>query len=462
MGIKIGMFTPANKNYWSQIPGMKDEVKRYASEVEKKLKKFGAVFNAGIIDGVDSARKAEVFFITNDIDVLVIHAGTYGLSKNIIPAISRLNIPIMSFHLQPVDNFYLDSASTHTLPKNAFAIAGELGNILKRMDKQYYMFFGKLYDDDKVWEEAEELFLSIEVVKKLRNSNIGFLGNYYPGMCDIYVDIFQLIKIFGVDIDIIEIADLRKEVELITEEEVLHVKSKLEKEYIIDEKAPEDNILWNIKVALGMENMVKKMNLHALAYNYFGYPGSIEEKIAYSMTFGGSLLLKKNIPCAAEGDVRVLIPMLILKNLGVGASQTEINVADFNENFDYISHSGPGDFSISSGKPYLRYLSFFHGKRGSGISCEFSIKNGPITLLSMVNHDDNKFKFIVAEGESIKGEILKNGNVNTRVRFNGKISDFMKEWSIKGPSHHSVISTGHNAKILEIISKLYGLEFIKV
>jgi L-arabinose isomerase len=462
MELKIGMFTPANKNYWAQIPEMKNEIKKYASEIEKKLTKFGTVLNAGIIDDIDKARKAEIFFITNDIDILVIHAGTYGLSKNIIPAILRLNIPIITLHLQPVENFVVASASSYTLPKNAFSIAGELGNILNRLGKKHHMIFGKLYNDADVWLEAEEWFLSVRTIKRLRNANIGFLGNYYSGMCDLYVDLFQLIKIFGVNIEIIEIGDLRKEIELISEEEVLNLKIKLKENYSIDENAPEENILWNIKVALGMEKMVKNMNLHSLAYNYSGYSNSTEEKIAYSMTLGGSLLLEQNIPCAVEGDIRVAVPMLILKELKAGASQTEINVADFNENFDYISHSGPGDYSIANEKPYLRYLSFFHGKRGSGISSEFSIRNGPVTLLSMVNHNDNSFKFIVAEGESIKGEILKNGNVNTRVRFNGEVSNFIKEWSLKGPSHHSVICTGHQARILEIITKLYNLEFIKV
>ncbi len=462
MNLKIGMFTPANKSYWSQIQGMKEEVKKYSSIVEKELKNFGEVLNAGIVDDIDSARKAETFFITNDIDIIVIHAATYGLSKNIIPAILRLNVPIITLHLQPVENFPFESASTHTLPKNPFSIAGEIGNILNRLNKKYYMIFGKLYDDVKVWKEAEEWFLAAKSIKKLRNSNLGFLGNYYSGMSDLYVDIFQLIKVFGVNIDIIEISDLRKEVELIKDEEVLEKLTKFKKEYVIDKDAPEENILWNIKVALGMEKMINNLNLHALAYNYLGHPNSIEEKIAYSMTFGGSLLLQKGIPCAVEGDIRILVPMLILKQLGAGASQTEINVADFKDNFDYISHSGPGDYSISNEKPYLRYLSFFHGKRGSGISSEFSIKNGPVTLFSMVNHNDNNFKFIVAEGESIEGERLKNGNVNTRVRFDGDISEFIKDWSSKGPSHHSIICSGHQSRILEIIARLKNFEFIKI
>ena len=41
---------------------------------------------------------------------------------------------------------------------------------------------------------------------------------------------------------------------------------------------------------------------------------------------------------------------------------------DFEEDFILMGHDGPGHIAISDGKPMLRGLGLFHGKRGYGLS----------------------------------------------------------------------------------------------
>lgn len=65
-------------------------------------------------------------FIKNEIDILIIHVGTYGLSSTVVACIRRIQAPIIILHLQPVENFRTNTQTACALPKNVFSVAGEI------------------------------------------------------------------------------------------------------------------------------------------------------------------------------------------------------------------------------------------------------------------------------------------------------------------------------------------------
>jgi L-arabinose isomerase len=118
--------------------------------------------------------------------------------------------------------------------------------------------------------------------------------------------------------------------------------------------------------------------------------------------------------------------------------------------------------NIAEGRPVLRSLRKYHGKPGSGASVEFRIKAGPITMLSVGVKADGRFKFILAEGESVRGPIPATGNRNTRGFFGPDIRGFLKRWVRQGPTHHFALGTGHHAETLRRIGDALGIESIFV
>jgi L-arabinose isomerase len=151
--------------------------------------------------------------------------------------------------------------------------------------------------------------------------------------------------------------------------------------------------------------------------------------------------------------------MFILGFFGNGATQAEHYYADYNEQINYVSHSGPGDYSIANKKPLLKWLEFFHGKRGSGVSCEFSIKEGPITLLSLAISNSHNLKFIATEAIAL-ASCINSGEVTTRVKFNSNVSDFIEKWTEEGPSHHSAMGLGHHVREIEKVAEVLGVELV--
>ena len=76
------------------------------------------------------------------------------------------------------------------------------------------------------------------------------------------------------------------------------------------------------------------------------------------MIVGNSLLTRRGIPTAGEGDLKTNLAMLLLDRLGAGGSYTEFYGLDFDEAFILMGHDGPGHLgSPTAGPPRAHSLS---------------------------------------------------------------------------------------------------------
>ena len=114
--------------------------------------------------------------------------------------------------------------------------------------------------------------------------------------------------------------------------------------------------------------------------------------------------------------------------------------------------------AISNEKPALRGLSLFHGKFGKGVSVEFKVKHGPVTIAGLTLNDSGKFQWILAEGVSVPGTIPATGNTNTRCRFNPDMPTFVERWSDAGPTHHFALGIGKQISALRKVATLFGMD----
>jgi L-arabinose isomerase len=459
--INIGLITPGFAAYWPQMPGILEEIKGYNQEIATELGRYGTVVNVGVVDDQERARLAAQQLRERCIDVLFIHVATYAPSQTLLRAVHDLAVPLISLHLQPVDHFRGKNDSSVTLPKNTFSAGGEMSNVLLRAGRRFHSVIGRLHGEARVWSEIAAWCTAVRIRKALSYSNVALVGQFFPGMCDLHIDACQMMATFGVNLVWHEPAVLRTCVEAVSEADIAASYARTADTFSFVGPINADKIRWCNQVAAGLARYAAQYQLDGLAFHFSGYPDSIEERIGYSLTLGGSFLTADGIPCLAEGDILLTIPMLILGALAGGAAQSEINVCDYDADCSYVGHAGPGNFRLAAEQPILRWLDYFHGKKGNGVSCEFSFKPGPVTLLSLVQHGSH-YRFVVTEAEAIPGERLKNGNVNTCVRFNSPVASFFAQWLAQGPTHHSAMSPGHHADAIRKTATLLGLETIEI
>ena len=170
-------------------------------------------------------------------------------------------------------------------------------------------------------------------------------------------------------------------------------------------------------MACAEDQLAADFALDGLAYYYRGWNDNEYERIAAAMILGNSMLTARGIPCAGEADLKTCAAMFIQDHFGAGGSFCELYLLDFEGGFVVAGHDGPGHLGICDQKPILRGMKLFHGKAGHGVSVEFNVKNGPVTMLGVTQTGEGRLKFVAAQGESIPGPILQIGNTNTRVRF---------------------------------------------
>lgn len=480
MQAKIGIFGIGLAAYWPQFEGLKENLEGYQREVEKRIAAMGSqVISAGLVDTAPAAQDAGDLFARENVDLIVCYVGTYATSSQVLPAVQRRKAPVLILNLQPQPA--LDYSNTDTgkwLESCCACCVPEISNAFARARIQFNVVSGLLFPAqghanqyyERAWREIEEWIHAASVLRELNYSRIGFLGHTYPGMLDMYSDFTMHHAQLGAHIEVLEIDDLEVRVEAVTDAEIAEKVGEIRRVFEIaqpgsdkiSQPVTEESLNWSAQVACGLDRLAKDFNLNGLTYYYRGLNGNRSEEIGAGLIVGNSLLTARGIPASGEGDLKTCLAMLIMDRLKAGGSYTEFYAMDFNEDFILMGHDGPGHIAISDTKPLLRGLGLYHGKRGYGISVEFKVKTGPVTILGMTQTADGRLKMLATEGESIPGATLQIGNTNSRLKFKLDPAEFMNRWSEEGPTHHCALGIGHQLPKIKKLARLLNIELVVI
>jgi L-arabinose isomerase len=470
--LHLGIVSIGLDTYWPQFPGLRQRLGEYNARVESKLLREGIkIVNLGLIDSPQRSLDAGHELRRQDVDILLIHASTYALSSTVLPMVRRLKVPVILLNLSP--EAAIDYESFNALGDRArmtgewLAHCGacpvpEIANVLTRARISFHQVTGKIEDDPECWDEIGEWIDAARVVHGMEHNRLGVMGHYYNGMLDIYSDLTLQSTVFGTHLEILEVEELSALRRQVTEAEAAHRVVEFRREFDVQEDCSEKELLRAASTSVALDRLVHEKQLGSLAYYHMGTGISENEETISSIILGNSLLTARGIPVAGELEIKNVQAMKIMDLLGAGGSFTEYYAVDWNDDVILMGHDGPGHIAIAQGKTRVRPLEVYHGKVGSGLSVEMSVKHGPVTLLSVVETADNRIKLLVAEGESVPGPILEIGNTNSRYRFSIGARRFMNDWNAQGPAHHCAVGVGHFSGKISKIAQLLGIDLVQV
>jgi len=464
--LKVGLFGIGLDTYWPQFKGLKENLLGYQSQVRQQLESFGAeVVDAGLVDNPATSRSVGDRFRSDNVEVVFLFITTYSLSSTVLPVVQRAGVPVVVLNLQPVPQ--LDYEKFNALPDRGLmtgvwlehcqaCCAPEIACVFNRAGIEFRQVTGHLQDDD-AWQEIRDWVDAAAVRSAMRDGRVGVLGHYYCGMLDVYSDMTQQAVVFGNHFELLEMCELHALWEAVTDAEINAMLEEFQESFEVSPECDSAQLERAARTSVALDRLVEKHQLGAMAYYYEGQPGNPYENIATSVIAGNTLLTAGNVPVAGECEIKNVQAMKIMDLLGAGGSFSEFYLADFLDDVVYFGHDGPAHFAIAEGAVNLVPLSVYHGKPGQGLSIQMTVKNGPVTLLSVVQRGDGTLRLLTAEGESVPGPVLQIGNTNSRYRFTLGAKDFMNRWTQSGPSHHCAIGVGHVANKIEKFGSLLGV-----
>ena len=180
------------------------------------------------------------------------------------------------------------------------------------------------------------------------------------------------------------------------------------------------------------------------------------------MILGASLLTARGIPTTGEYELRTTVAQLVTEVVGAGGSFCEIQALNFTDGVVEMGHDGPAHITVSNQDPLLRGLGTYHGKRGFGVSVEFDVKHGPVTLLGLGQDRDGSLSLIASTGTVVPGPLLQIGNTTSRVDFGRDPGQWVDDWSASGVGHHWSLSVGDRVADYRAAASLLGIDFRQV
>lgn len=467
----IGFFRTGLSTYWDQFDGLLDNLSSYGDSIQSFLKSQGGVLthDAGFVDSPEKAMDAAKYLRSSAVDIVFVYVATYSLSSTVLPVVKALGCPVVLLNIQPGPS--IDYAGFNSIQDRgvktglwleycqACAIP-EIATVLKEAGVKFDIISGHM-QDTSTWTEIKAWVDAAKVCCGLKNSRLGLLGHYYCGMLDVYTDLKKIPSVFGTHVEILEMDELASIRESVSDEEIGAKVVEFNTCFTVNENCSEYELNRAARTSVALDNLVESHDLGCVAYYYNGMTGNGNEDIVTSLIPGNTLLIGRGVPVAGEYEVKNVIAMKILSLLGAGGSFSEFYAMDFNDDVILLGHDGPAHYLIADGKVELVPLSVYHGKPGNGLSIQMTVRANEVTLLSVCEGKEGMF-LLVAEGETVPGEVLEIGNTNSRYRFSCGMRSFVEQWSKAGPSHHCAVGIGHLSDVLQKVAFILGIRMVKV
>ncbi len=468
---RVGVFGIGLATYWPQFEGLKERIQGYQARVEERVGELGGdVVSAGLVDDEQGARAAGDLFASSQVDLVLCHAVTYATSSTVLPVVQAAKVPAVLLGLQPGSTLdYPNVDTAEWLANCAACCVPEIAGALTRARVPYDTVAGTIDDDPRAWEKIGAWVRAAGAARALRRARLGFMGHTYAGMLDLYTDFTAVHAQLGAHVEVLEIDDLGTRVQSATAAEVAAKIEEIRSVFTFADPSSDpiagpvtdEQLEWSARVAVGLDRLAADHELDGLTYYYRGADNEAE-LLGAGMIVGNSLLTARGVITSGEGDLKTNIAQVLLDRLDAGGSFTEWYALDFDDDFSLMGHDGPGHIAIAQEQPTLRSLKLFHGKRGAGLSVEFKVRYGPITIVGCTQTAEGRLKLIVAEGESVPGETFRIGNTNSRLKFALPPAQFFESWCEQGPTHHVALGVGHVAREVRNVARLLELDHAEV
>jgi len=337
----------------------------------------------------------------------------------------------------------------------------DLGSVLRRMGRRYYVIAGHAKDEDFL----DEVVLTARAARAagaLRSGKALIIGAPFEGMGDFAVEFDVLRDTLGPQARRAPIRELAESVARVTDDQLADEMQK-DAERFDASAVPEDVLRESNRVGLGLRAMLEAEGATAFSMNFQSF-----DRAAGTATvpfLEASKAMSRGIGYSGEGDALTASFVAALM-AGFGpATFTEMFCPDWQGDSVFMSHMGECNLALAAGKPKLVEKDYGFGDVDSPAVAVFKLRPGAATLVNISPGPDATYCVIAA-----RVEVLDRGmcaNFPDVPHFwikpcGGDLRAFLRRYSECGGTHHSALIPGDCMAGLARMADMLGVEFAQV
>jgi len=395
------------------------------------------------------SKKAGNYFSKENVDLLLVVAGTWTQDNFLIDASKFLNCPIIFW--SPPDPLGVKYPSTG-------ALVGTIqnGGVLSKMGKKVKIILDGI-ESKQGLDKLKRYLKVLTIIKKLKMLKVGIIGSRCPGMLDSSFHELELMNQIGPEVVHIGTGNLVKEVNSISKKEAEKALKGLININQI-ENVKDSILVESVNIYIAIKKMVEDYDLGALAIKC--WPDFKTSNIC-APCFALSRLSDEGIMCACEADVTAAVSMYILKQLtGSSAYLGDMLKIDNKTNEAQYYHCGAAATGLAQDKSKVKYK--VHGDAGPerawkpGLTVEFPLKPGRITF-ARIGEIKSRYKMISYSGNATESDMFTIGNP-ARVILDNNPEDIVNNLIYHGAAHHQIGVYGDIVQELKVFCDFLNID----
>lgn len=438
----------------SKASWMTPKIDRIAAETLANLQTLDAeILYRGVTTTEAEAREEAERFSRAGVDAVILHSVTFPVGATIPAAARDLHVPILLL-ANPEE-----PGEGCTWEQNSFCGANMAAHGMRRLGKPYSFTFASPR------ETAEKLAVPLAAVrglKALKELKVGLAGGRVPGFYTSNFDEFQLRREFGTTVEVLELLEVVETAKALTDAEVESARETVRRSACKVNNVPDQDLVLAARMFGAFRKLAEKYALNAYAIrcwpelsDFFG--------VAPCAVIG--MLNDAGIPASCEGDVTGALTMELTRVLSGDGIPFFVDLIKFDEkeNTGVVWHCGaaPSKLCRNFEETRLRLHMRVDGGDKKGVTNDFPLKAGRITLAKFDTDFDGRMRMLIATGEAIDTPPFLRGNPLV-VRFDSPVKQLIDTIIKKGFEHHYVVIHADVADALALFSEWFKIEIVRV
>lgn len=455
--VKIGLLSLYLKLYDDFSQRVRPEIEEYHKTIVNALKNEGLdVTETEICRIRPEVEQAVKRFENADVDAIVTLHLAYSPSLESAYALADTSLPVIMLDTTRDFCFDLNAAPGSLMLNHGIHGVQDLGNLLKRLGKDYSVFAGH-YEKSDVIKRVADAARAIKAAKSLNGLKVGQIGGSFDGMGD-FLACDEAVKRLGITPVICDGEALEAIKATISDNAI-----KAEYDYDCKENGGADvpfkQYVNPQRTALAVREWIKAEGLDAFTMNFCnannmaGFDTVPFGEACKEMAFG--------IGYAGEGDMINAALVGALMKAYYEVNFVEMFCPDWKNGTIYFNHMGESNLALLENK-HMMAKPFPYAQSDDPTYILGHMKAGKGCILNLLANAEGWFDIVIVEGEMLQlPEKIENfpDSINGWFKPKAELEPLLEKYTELGGTHHSAFVYDVDAKALSNFAKTLGMKY---